>query len=386
MLTKQRHQPGTYYTAIAILVGAAIGAGIFGLPYVIYQSGFIVGLIYLLGLGVICTFINLIYGEIVLSTNGSHQLPYYAEKYLGQRWKWLTLITVFIGFYGALSAYLIEIGHLFKQIISPIISLSSIQCSLIYFVFIASALYIGLRAVASVDRIMMLVSFAIIIMFIVIGLPQLHFETLYQYNTQYLFWPYGIVLFALASAAAIPDVKNILIKNRLALKKTILIGSFIPVLIYIAFVAVTISICGANITENALIGLGQVLGKSVLIFGSVFGIITMTTSFLLLGLVLKETYIYDLKQPAYRAWLMVIIPPIGILLGNLLSFVELLGLTGGLLGGFEGIIIIRIHQKLSHQADRLAEYHITTAHWLHYLLYLVFICGIIYQFYMLYAR
>jgi tyrosine-specific transport protein len=322
---------------------------------------------------------------VVLSTNGSHQLPYYAEKYLGKRWKYLAIATIFIGFYGALSAYLIEIGNLLKKLIQPVIDLSSIQCSLIYVLFIAIALYIGLRAVASVDRIMMLGSFAIIILFIIIGLPQLKTEALYTLNSDYLFLPYGVVLFALASAAAVPDVKNILINNKPALKKAILVGSLIPVFVYLAFVAVTLSICDSNITENALIGLGQVLGRPALVFGAIFGMITMTTSFLLLGLVLKETYIYDLRQPAHRAWLLVIIPPIIILLGNFLSFVELLGLTGGLLGGCEGIIITRMHQKINQKSDQAAEYHITQASWLHYVLYLVFTCGIVYQMYTLYV-
>ncbi len=71
------------YKAIATLIGTIIGAGVLGLPYVISQAGFNLGLILILIIGLAVLYMNLFYGEVVLRTKTAHQLAGYAEKYLG---------------------------------------------------------------------------------------------------------------------------------------------------------------------------------------------------------------------------------------------------------------------------------------------------------------
>jgi len=52
--------------ASATLIGTTIGAGILGIPYVIAQSGFLIGLFYILFLGLVMLTLNLYIGEVVL--------------------------------------------------------------------------------------------------------------------------------------------------------------------------------------------------------------------------------------------------------------------------------------------------------------------------------
>lgn len=374
MFTRSRPQADSVYTAVALLVSAAVGAGIFGLPYVIYQSGILIGLIYLIGLGIIGWLVNLAYGDIVLSTPGTHQLPFYAEKYLGKRWKIISLATMVIGFYGALAAYVVEVSVLLQRLLDPWWQLERIYYVWLFFIVMGIALYIGLRAVAQADRVMILVNFILIAFFVTIGLQYMHWEVIVRSEVHNVFLPYGVVLFALSSAAAIPDMSNIVQRNRKLLRRAITIGSFLPVVIYIAFVIVTIGLTGAHTTENALIGLGQTLGHQAMVLGSIFGVISMTTSFLLLGLVLKETYSYDFKVTPILAWLGVLVPPLIIVLSQWFSFIQMLGISGAILGGVNGIILIKIHASLPNQLRR--------AYW-HYLVYTVFMLGIIYEGYTL---
>ena len=72
------------YRAIAVLVGTTIGAGIFGIPFVVSKIGFVPGIFYLLILGVLVLILNLAYGEIILRTPGDHQLTGYGEIYFGE--------------------------------------------------------------------------------------------------------------------------------------------------------------------------------------------------------------------------------------------------------------------------------------------------------------
>ena len=56
------------FEAIAIMVGTIIGAGIFGIPYVIYQAGFLTGILLMFIIAAAICLIHLYIGEISLST------------------------------------------------------------------------------------------------------------------------------------------------------------------------------------------------------------------------------------------------------------------------------------------------------------------------------
>ncbi len=93
------------------MAGSVIGAGILGLPYVFAQSGFFIGILWIVFLGVILTFSKLCLGEVTLRTKVKHQLPGYAEKYLGKWGKRIIYFSMFFGIYAALVAYLIGEGQ-----------------------------------------------------------------------------------------------------------------------------------------------------------------------------------------------------------------------------------------------------------------------------------
>ena len=118
--------------ALASLIGTIIGAGVFGIPYVMAKSGIIFCLFYFLILGAAALFLHLFFGEIVLRTKKKHRLIGYTEKYLGGRAKILVSFSTIIGTIGALLAYII-LGGNFLKIIFPA-SLSSLQFSLILWV------------------------------------------------------------------------------------------------------------------------------------------------------------------------------------------------------------------------------------------------------------
>src|SRR3989339_612129 len=92
---------GNFFYAVAILIGMIIGAGIFGIPYVVAQAGFAVGLFYLVLLGGAVMLLHLFYGEIVLRTKQEHRLIGYAAKYLGKEAKKIATLTVLFEYYGS---------------------------------------------------------------------------------------------------------------------------------------------------------------------------------------------------------------------------------------------------------------------------------------------
>ena len=100
-----------YIRAISMMLGMAIGVGIFGVPYMIAKSGALIGAIYFVLLGAIIILTHLIFGEAILRTKGQHRLVGYAERYLGFPGKVLATLVFFFGLYGALLAYMVLGGE-----------------------------------------------------------------------------------------------------------------------------------------------------------------------------------------------------------------------------------------------------------------------------------
>ena len=105
--------------AVGSLIGTIIGAGVFGIPYVVAKSGILISLFYFLILGALVLFLHLCLGEVVLRTKEKHRLVGYTEKYLGKKAKILVTISVIIGTVGALLVYII-LGGDFLKIIFPV--------------------------------------------------------------------------------------------------------------------------------------------------------------------------------------------------------------------------------------------------------------------------
>lgn len=365
--------------AISIFLGTAIGAGVFGIPFVFSKAGFFVGCIHLCVLGAIMILVSIAYGEVCLRTKGKHQLIGYAGLYAGKKGRILAWLALFLGIYSALVAYTIEVGVFLHAVLSPWWGGSPFIYSLIFFTIMALALFIGLKSIVWIDKIMVLLLLTIIGVLFLFGMPKIDLNHLITFDSKNILLPYGVILFALGAASAIPTMKEILQGQLKKLKMAISFAAMIPILVYALFAFVVVGVNGASTTEGAIIGLSSELGNTVLVLGSILGILAMTTSFASLGLVLKEAYQYDFKLSKTLSWFLVLIVPLVIFILNFMTFVEILGFAGAIIGGFEGIIIIMIHQKAKKQGQRNPEYSIEFPKIFRSILYCVFILGIFYE-------
>src|SRR3989338_415431 len=106
--------------ALATFCGTIIGVGLFGLPYVTAQVGFVPMIFYFLILGVVMLLVNIAYGEIVLRTAGDHRLPGYNRIYLKNPWlERLSYLTTIVGLVGSLLAYLLVGGSFLASLAMP---------------------------------------------------------------------------------------------------------------------------------------------------------------------------------------------------------------------------------------------------------------------------
>lgn len=362
-----------FWEAVATITGTIIGAGILGIPYVVSQSGFITGLIFMIFLGLATMLMNLFLGETILRTKGKFQLSGYAEKYLGDWGKKLMTVSMVVGIYGALVAYLIGEG----EVIQALIGGNNVIYSLIFFAIFSFVLFIGIQLVKVFEFAMSLLIFLVVILIAFFSAPNISLSNFNFIDYSKVFLPYGVILFAYLGATSIYQAREILGKNSKQLKTAIITASAIPIFLYILFAFVVVGVTGLSTTEIATVGLGKALGNKMLYFGNIFSFFTMGTSFLALGLAMIQMYNYDYKIKKNLAWVMTICIPFFLFLIGARDFIKTLGIIGSLVGGIEGVLLIMIFWKAKIKGNRKPEYSFSKefGYIIGSILFLVFVLG-----------
>lgn len=366
-----------FLEAVSVLVGTIIGAGILGIPYVVAQAGFLTGVVAIVVISVAVILINLFLGEIVLSTKIRHQLTGYAEKYLGKPGKYLMFFSVIFGFYGALLAYIIGEG----EVLAVLMGGSPFIYSLLFFVFGSLLVYLGLTIVKKFEFIMTLIILLIVAIIFLWGAGSINFNNLLEFNWTKLLVPYGVVFFAMGGTSAVPHLRTVLKGREKLVRRAIIVGVSIPFLVYLIFTLIVVGVTGTATTEVATVGLGMAISKLMVIFSSLFAFFAMATSFLTIGLALKDTYQFDIKFNHFWSWVLACFLPLIIFLLGLTSFIKVIGTVGAIGGGLEGLLILAIYVKLKtqKQKEREPEYSLSLNWLIIFFLSLIFAGGFIYS-------
>ena len=372
-----------FWIAVTTLVGTIVGAGILGIPYVVAKAGFLVGFILILVLGIAFIFLNLFAGEVILRTKEQHQLTGYAEKYLGKNGKRIMTFTMLFSIYGALTAYLIGEGatlHAIFQFGEPL------YYSLIFFFLGVFIIWKGMKSTGKAELILISLLFLVVIFITIFSYKTINFDNFTFFDFGKIFLPYGIILFAMMGSPAIPEMQEVLVKEKHLLKKAIVVGTAIPIVLYIVFTFVIIGLVGLDQFEVlgpneriATVALSMYAHPFLGILANLLAILSMFTSFLTLGTALAQVYEYDYAISRSISMLLTFMIPLIIVIFNLTTFITVLGITGAVAGGLDGILITLMYWKAKIFGDRTPEYSLPPYKWIGSLLIVLFVFGIVYQ-------
>lgn len=378
-----------FWVAVTTLVGTIVGAGILGIPYVVAKAGFLVGFILMLVLGIAFIFLNLFAGEIVLRTKEQHQLTGYAEKYLGRNGKHIMTFTMLFAIYGALTAYLIGEGetlHAIFQFGEPL------YYSLLFFILGVFIVWRGMKSTGKAELILISLLFLVVIFIALFSYQDLDFHNLTFFDFGKFFFPYGIILFAMMGSPAIPEMQEVLGKDKQLLKKAIIVGTSIPIVLYIVFTLVIMGLVGVEQFEVlapneriATVALSLYTHPLLGIFANLLAILSMFTSFLTLGTALAQVYEYDYAISRFISMLLTFAIPLIIVIFNLTTFIAVLGITGSIAGGLDGILITLMYWKAKLLGERKPEYSLSKYRGIGLLLIFLFVLGILYQLWITFA-
>ncbi|MFC1698246.1 aromatic amino acid transport family protein [Nanoarchaeota archaeon] len=371
----------TLFIATATLIGTIIGAGILGLPYVIAKAGFLTGIFTVIFLGLAITLINLYVGEISLRTKGRHEMSGLAEKYLGKWGKALMTFSMIFVVYGMLTAYIMAEGQVLNNLFGL---LPAFAYSLIFFAIISIIIYLGLRKVGESELWLVSIMLIIIIIIVVWGFFHINPTNLNQFDYSKLFLPYGVIMFAFFGSAAIPEMRSICSENKHLLKKAIIIGSLVPIVIYILYALVVVGSVGpAGLSDGEISTtvLDKIVsGKPMQILGNLFAVLSMFTSAIAMGLALLWVYHLDLGINRKLSFILTLAFPLALALSGLTSFIAAIAIAGAFAGGLQGILVVLMYWKAKKYGDRSPEFEIKDFKFTGYILILLFTLGIVYTF------
>ena len=378
----------SFFLSVALFLGTMIGAGIFGIPYVVSKSGTFPALFYFLILGVASLLIHLFLGEIILRTKGKHRLPGYAQKYLGRWGKVLAAFSVVLGIILALLAYIILGGNFLNILFSSFSGLSSFHFSLIFSLVLFPFIVRRAKFVAEAEVLTNIVFILIIFSIFFLSLEKLNlgnFSLLAdELAWENIFLPYGVILFALIGWSAIPEMVEVLEKkeDKKQLKKAIIFSIIIAIFIYLLFVFSVVGVSGKNTSPETFSGLLSYLDPQIVLLGVLAGVITIADSFLVLSLHLRNTLTYDYGFHMVPALFMSWGVPLILFLLGFRQFIDVIGIAGTFIGAVEVILIILIFKKAKILGNREPEYSLKIPSFITHALIIMFILGAISQFFL----
>jgi len=365
-----------FWATTCTLSGAIIGAGILGLPFVFAQSGFLAGVFWIFMLSIILIFINFSLAEVTLRTKQKHQLAGYANMYLGPLGGKIMFIAMGFGVYSALIAYLVGEAQSFQQLLPG--NINPLLIGFLFWLVMTLLLQDGLKSLKKVE------TYGVIaIIIIILGLFITHLKDINPANLTTLppgnfTLPIGVILFALLGFTAIPELRLEIKGQEKLFKKAILLGFFIPIILYIIFTATFVGVLGQNVTEVATLSFGPLV--------TILGIFTMLTSYFVLSFALRDSFLLDFKFSKKKSFIFTSLLPLILFIiiekFQLLGFSTILGIAGVISTGLTGFLILLIAKKAKETNKRTKQPPINVPlNWpLIILLTLAFIAGIVLQF------
>lgn len=282
-----------------IIAGTTIGAGMLALPLASAGIGFSTSLMIMLGLWMLMAFTALLMVEIHQYADKEATLHTLAKQILGDKGKWVATFAMLFLFYSLCAAYIAGGGTQFTQRITNFtgVNVESSSGTLLFTLIVALVVTVGTGTVDRVNRVLFagkMIAMVAVLFFLAPNVSQSYLLSM-PIQQGLIVAAIPVIFTSFGFHGSIPAIVNYLDGDTPALRKAILIGSAIPLVIYIFWQLVTLGVVSQsalldNMGLTALIGvLSTTVHQSNL--GNIIGVfadLALLTSFLGVSLGLFE--------------------------------------------------------------------------------------------------
>ncbi len=324
-----------------IIAGTTIGAGMLALPLASAGIGFSASVALMLLLWALMAFTALLMLEVHQHAPVDATLHTLAKQFLGEKGKWLASAAMLFLFYALCAAYIAGGGAQFSQRLNALfgLELSPHTATVMFTAVVAIIVTIGTAAVDKLNRVLFaakMVAMVAVLFFLAPNVTQSYLLSM-PLQQGLLVAALPVIFTSFGFHGSIPVVVKYLDGDTRALRKVMLMGSLIPLVIYLFWQMVTLGVVSQQeLTDNqGLSALIQQLSHKVHVgqLGHIIGVfadLALLTSFFGVSLGLFEFIGDTLKTrhiAATRGFASVVtfIPPMGFALFYPQGFITALG-------------------------------------------------------------
>lgn len=282
------------FGAILLVAGCCIGAGMLGLPLVTAASGLFPSFLLFIFSWLFMLTTGLLLLEVNLAVGSGYNLMTLAEVTLGKWAKWMVAGLFSFLFYCLLVAYLAGGGSIIAEFLANWvhIDISPTTGSLAMVLLFGITLFMGAYTADLFNRLLMAGLAISYLGLLVLGLPEICIE-----NCRYIAWNYALpalpaMIISFGFHNLVPTLTEYLDADVKNLRKCLIIGSAIPLIVYLLWDLVILGLIPSDATLNGLEGADMVttllkksIGSSLVVdFLHAFAFFALVTSFLAVAL------------------------------------------------------------------------------------------------------
>lgn len=329
--------------AAGVLFSTIVGAGMLSIPFVIAQVGLVIGFFYIIGMGLVMCMVHLALGEIVIHTRRHLQLTGLIRKYVGPFGVWIMAIVFLILHMGAMVAYLIGEG----ESLSTLLGGPPLLWTIIFFLCGTVIIIRGTKAISQFDFWMSILTLVVVGVLVGLSMPATVHGLYVPEHAASFFLPFGVLLFAFHGTSAIPELEMITGSDATAFRKAVIVGSLVPIILYLVFAGVVVAVTGADTTQIATIGLGNAVGPRVILIGNIFAVIAMSSSFVTIGQALRRTFQWDYGWHHSASLLAAVGLPFVMYALGAREFVQVIAVVGATCGSVEICLLLLAYWRMN---------------------------------------
>ncbi|QIW10754.1 aromatic amino acid transport family protein [Francisella sp. LA112445] len=228
--------------SIMIIVGTMIGGGILALPIITAKLGFVIGSILIILVWSIMTYTAVVIADISCSMPYGSSFKTIAEKYLGKAGGVVASIAFLVLMYFISTAY---ISAAASSLSTTFPNINENLSSLLFVIIFGSIVVLGTRFVDYANRFFIILKILVLVILCVVFNKYIEAKNLFVAPVDLgisLVIAIPVFTTSFTSHIIVPALSDYLSKNTKDIKKVIIIGSIIPLILYIIWVSTILGV------------------------------------------------------------------------------------------------------------------------------------------------
>lgn len=225
-----------------IIVGTMIGGGILALPIITAKLGFVIGSILIILVWSIMTYTAIVIADISCSMPYGSSFKTIAEEYLGKAGGVVASIAFLVLMYFISTAY---ISAAASSLSTTFPNINENISSLLFVIIFGSIVVLGTRFVDYANRFFIILKILVLVILCIVFNKYIEAKNLFVAPVDLgasLILAIPVFTTSFTSHIIVPALSDYLSKNAKDMKKIIIIGSIIPLILYIIWVSTILGV------------------------------------------------------------------------------------------------------------------------------------------------